>query len=217
MTKHFVDAAGIWREVRRAPTGAAPRPALFLDRDGVIVEEVDYLHRVADVRLVPGAARVIAAANALELPVVVVTNQAGIGRGHYGWDEFAAVQARILSDLERAGAALDMVLACPFHPEGTGAYRVANHPARKPRPGMFLEAARALSLDMARSWVVGDRLIDLEAGRAAGLAGGLHVLTGHGARERPDLDGLEGPAFEVRQAHSIADAPDLIPLLAAAD
>lgn len=206
----FVSSSGLWRELRGDSTAETGRPALFLDRDGVIVDEVAYLHRPAEVRLVAGAARVIAAANARDVPVVVVSNQSGIGLGLYGWAEFAAVQARILGELERAGARIDMVLACPFHPGGVGAYHVADHPARKPRPGMLLEAAAALAIDLPRSWMVGDRVIDIGAGRAAGLAGGLLVLTGHGARERSGLDALAGDGFEVRVGDSIADALSLV-------
>ncbi len=212
--RKFVDNDGIWCQVAR-PDQAAPyrgRAALFLDRDGVIVEEVGYLHRPEDVRLVPGAAAAIAAANRAGLPVVAVTNQSGIGRGHYGWPEFRDTQERIAAALDmEAGAALDMVLACPYHPEGTPPFRHPAHPCRKPRPGMILRAAERLGLDLASSWIVGDRALDLEAGRAAGLAGGLHVLTGYGARERAGASALAGDRFRVLLAESLAAAPGLLP------
>lgn len=211
----FIGADGIWAQVldRAAAPGPATRAALFLDRDGVLVEEVGFLHRPADVRLVPGAAGVIAAANRAGVPVVVPTNQSGIGRGLYGWAEFAATQARILAELARAGAAVDMVLACPFHAEAEPPYRHPDHPCRKPRPGMLLRAAERLRLDLARSWIVGDRVADLEAGRAAGLAGGLHVLTGHGQGERERVIGLGSEGFKVRLGDTIAAALDQVPLL----
>ena len=196
--------------------GAIPsglRPALFLDRDGVIVEGVDFLHRPGDVRLTPGAAEVIAAANRAAVPVVAVTNQSGIGRGHYGWAEFAETEARIATDLAAWGAHLDMVVACPFHAEGTPPYRHPSHPCRKPRPGMILRAGERLGLDLGRSWIVGDRSGDLVAGRAAGLAGGLHVLTGHGREDRNEAQGLATVQFQVRLAESIRSAMDLVPLL----
>jgi len=215
---YFVGTDGIWCQVARPRAGPRAvevfrgRAALFLDRDGVIVEEVGYLHRPEDVRLVPGAAAAIAAANRAGVPVVAITNQSGIGRGHYGWPEFQETQERIAAALDlEAGAALDMVLACPYHPEGAPPFRHPAHPCRKPRPGMLLRAAERLGLDLAGSWIVGDRALDLEAGRAAGLAGGLHVLTGTGAHERAEAGALAGDGFRVLLAESLAAAPGLLP------
>ena len=213
---NFVGTDGVWCQVLRPDKAAffRGRAALFLDRDGVIVEEVGYLHRPEDVRLVPGAAAAIAAANRAGVPVVAITNQSGIGRGHYGWPEFQDTQVRIAAalDLEAgAGAALDMVLACPYHPEGAPPFRHPAHPCRKPRPGMILRAAERLGLDLPGSWIVGDRARDLEAGRAAGLAGGLHVLTGYGAHERAAAVALAGDGFRVLLAESLAAAPGLLP------
>ena len=107
-----------------------------------------------------------------------------------------------------------MVLACPFHAAGQPPYRHLDHPFRKPRPGMILRAAEMLGLDLAGSWVVGDRAIDLEAGRAAGLAGGVHVLTGHGAAERGAALELATGEFRTLGAESIAEVPALLPLFA---
>ena len=214
---HFVGTDGIWCQVLRPERAASwrGRPALFLDRDGVLVEEVGYLHRPGEVRLIPGAAAPIAAAHRAGLAAVLVTNQAGIGRGTYGWAEFQATQERISADLAAAGVALDMVLACPFHPEAEPPYRHPAHPCRKPRPGMILRAAERLGLDLAGSWIVGDRASDLEAGRAAGLAGGAHVLTGHGAAERDAALEVASGRFRVLDAESVAEVPALLPLLAA--
>ncbi len=212
----FLDNDGLWCQMLRPDQAASyrGRPALFLDRDGVLVAEVGYLHRPEDVRLIPGAAALIVAANRAGLPVVVVTNQAGIGRGTYGWAEFQATQARISADLAAEGAALDMVLACPFHAEAEPPYRHPAHPGRKPRPGMILRAAERLGLDLAGSWIVGDRAIDLEAGRAAGLAGGVQVLIGHGAAERDAARQVAIGRFQVLGAKSVAEVPALLPLLA---
>ena len=171
----FVTAEGNWLQVLRPSRAATLRPRLFLDRDGVIVEHVEYLHRVEDVRLLDGAAAAIEAANAAGWFVVVVANQSGIGRGLYDWPAFMAVQQALLDRLAAAGAQIDLVLACPFHPEANPPYRHRDHPWRKPRPGMLLEAARHLPIDLARSWIVGDRAIDIAAGRAAGLVGGIHI------------------------------------------
>lgn len=209
-----IDAEHIWQQDLRPAPLPVPRPALFLDRDGVIVEEVAYLCRPEDVRVVPGAAQTIAAANALDIAVVIVTNQSGIGRALYGWNEFAEVQARILAELAAVGAAVDAVFACPHHEDGFPPYDRPDHEARKPNPGMLLRAARMLSLDLARSWIVGDRMGDIAAGRNAGIAGGLHVATGYGSDDgqREGALALGGPAFMALAAPSIADVPRHVPL-----
>ena len=219
MNREFITEQGIWAEVRTDLAGIAARPALLLDRDGVIVEEVGYLYRAEDVRLIPGAAETIAAANRAGVPVVIVTNQAGIGRGYYGWEDFAQVQSRLLADLVRGGAWVDMVLACPFHAEGRGAFAIDDHPARKPNPGMILAAAEALPIDLGRSWIVGDQASDLEAGRRANLAGAIHVASGHGEAERPRNsagENGENGEFTVLTADTIAQVPALVPALAPA-
>ena len=158
----------------------APRPALFLDRDGVLNVEVEYLHEPAALELYPGAAEAVAAVNRLGVPVVVVSNQAGIGRGLYGEEAYRTVQHRLGELLALHGARLDAEYHCPHHPEfGVGAFRVECE-CRKPRPGMLLAAARDLGLDLRRSVLVGDKLTDLEAGHAVGCAAVL-VRTGYGA------------------------------------
>ena len=120
MSGDFLSADGIWCQLLRPDKAASlhGRPALFLDRDGVLVEETGYLHRAEEARLIPGATAAVAAAAHAGRPVVLITNQAGIGRGYYGWAEFQAVQERITADLAAGGAAFDMVLACPFHAAG---------------------------------------------------------------------------------------------------
>ncbi len=147
-----VGADHIWFDVHGAePARCAARPALFLDRDGVVVNETDYLHRIADVVLIDGAERAIGAANRLGMPVIMVTNQAGIGRGYYGWDDFAAVSAFIQAALGAAGARIDALVACPFHAQGRGVFRCADHPMRKPNPGMFRLAGDYLQVDFGAS------------------------------------------------------------------
>ena len=193
----FLDRDGLWREARGDLSFAAGRPAVFLDRDGVVVEEVDYLHRVEDVALIGGAAEFVAEANRRRIPVVMASNQAGIGRGYFGWPEFHAVQAEMTRRLEDAGARVDLTLACPHYPE---------HPDRKPCPGMFLKAAEMTRIDVRRSWVIGDKASDLEAGRAAGLAGGVLVLTGHGPGHRDSALALCQADFPVTVEESIRQA-----------
>jgi len=209
----FQEKLGMWIRAG-APFPGNPCPALFLDRDGVIVEDPGYLGRAADVVMIPGAAETIASANRAGIAVVEATNQSGIGRGYFGWREFEEVEAAVTRELARAAAVVDAVLACPYHRDGIRPWAHAAHPARKPRPGMLLTAARLLNLDLANSWIVGDKLSDLAAGRNAGLRGGLHVLTGHGAQHREAVAGLQAEGFEVRLADSILDAAALLPLMA---
>ncbi len=188
------------------------RGALFLDRDGVVVEEVGYLSRPKDMVLEDGAAETIAAFNRMGVPVVLVTNQSGVARGYFGWPAFEAVQQALADRLAAAGAHLDAVFACGYHESGQGFLAMADHPWRKPAPGMFLAAAERMDLDLSRSLIVGDRAQDLAAGRAAGLVAGLHVATGHGdAAEQAAAAALNGPAFEVGLAANVGGALDLLP------
>ncbi len=202
--RNLIDGDQLWREV--LPQAIRGRPALFLDRDGVVVVETDYLCRPQDVALIPGAAEVVAAANRSGIAVVIVTNQAGIGRGKFGWADFAGVQETIASALAAEGARWDAVYACAHHPHADGIYAHPDHPHRKPNPGMILRAAVDLAIDLPTSWLVGDRASDIEAARRAGLAGALHVATGYGATERVEAIALTTAGFEVRIGRSIEDA-----------
>ena len=148
------------------------------------------------------------------IPVVMVTNQAGIAHGHYGWAEFIQVQEKILDDLAAEGAFVNGVFACPHHDGGRAPYDVENHPWRKPNTGMLLAAAERLPLDLGQSWIIGDRAGDLESGKNAALAGGLHVLSGHGADggERDSALALAGSRFQTLVAPTIAGAIFQLPL-----
>jgi D-glycero-D-manno-heptose 1,7-bisphosphate phosphatase len=154
--------------------------AVFIDRDGTLNEEVEYLCRPEDVILIPGAREAVARLNAEGIPVLVVTNQAGIGRGLYGWPAFQAVSERIDALLAEGGAHLDGVYVAPHHPKGLGSYGHPDHPDRKPNPGMLLRAAQERGIDLGRSWMIGDKDLDLGAGRNAGCRVAL-VRTGYGA------------------------------------
>ena len=191
------------RALYRRPRWSEPTPAVFLDRDGVVVEEVNYLHRVEDVRILPGVIETIRGWNEAGVPVVLVTNQAGVGRGYYGWPDFLAVQAYIEQQLQREGAWLDGTWACGYHPDGLAPLNVV-HGHRKPGPGMLLEAAAALNLDLRRSWLVGDQISDIEAAIAAGLQRAVLVRTGYGAKVEERLAGLACGATHVYAAASLA-------------
>jgi D-glycero-D-manno-heptose 1,7-bisphosphate phosphatase len=165
------------------------KAAVFIDRDGTLNEEVGYLHKPQEVVLIQGAAHAISRLNALGIPVIVVTNQAGIGRGKYGWEDFQAVTDRIALLLNEEHAHVDGVYASPYHEKGIGEYAHPDHPERKPNPGMLLRAAEDLDLELAKSWMIGDKEIDLAAGRKAGCRVAL-VLTGYGKDVDPGLADL---------------------------
>lgn len=210
-TAHL-DADLVWVQPLAPPGRFAGRPALFLDRDGALIHEKHYLADPADVVLEDGAAEVIRRCNAGEIAVVVVTNQSGIARGYFGWDAFARVQEKLLADLGALGARIDGVFACGHHKKGVGDYQHPDHPARKPNPGMLVRARDTLGVDLGASWIIGDKAVDLGAGKRAGLAGGVHVLTGHGsdAGERDAALALADGAFPVRTADTIGAAAPLL-------
>lgn len=146
-----------------------PAPALFLDRDGVVNEEVGYLYRPEQVRWVDGVFSLGRKAQALGYRLVIVTNQSGIGRGLYSTKQFEELMLWMQERLLEEGVILDAVYHCPYHPEhGLGQWR-REHEDRKPAPGMLLRAARDLNLELSASVLVGDRCSDIAAAQAAGL------------------------------------------------
>jgi histidinol-phosphate phosphatase family protein len=158
------------------------RPAVFLDRDGTIIEAVHYLRDPAAVRLLPGAAPAIARLRGAGFACVVVSNQSAIGRGMLTVEGLMAVHAEMCRQLADEGAALDGFYFCPAVP-ATDDRTAVEHPERKPAPGMLRRAAEELGLDLARSWMVGDMVSDVLAGRAAGCRGAILVTCGQGRAE----------------------------------
>ena len=161
------DDPGLWCQIDCVT--APNRAALFLDRDGVVVANTHYLGHPKDLHMMEGAASAIVRCNALDIPVVLVTNQAGIARGYYSWDGFRAVQAALSAELAAAGAHLDAVFACAYHSEGKEPLRVVNHPWRKPNPGMFLAAGDHMGVDLSGSWIIGDTVSDIARAEIAHL------------------------------------------------
>lgn len=202
-------AEGIWMSTG-TPARRDGAPALFLDRDGVIVKEVGYLADPRDVALEAGAVDLIAWAHARGLAIASITNQAGIARGRFGWPDFEAVEAEIARRLALAGVAVDLTVACAFHPAHTPGYGAAHAGWRKPGPRMIELAAEKLGVARARSMMIGDKASDIEAARNAGLAGAVHLLTGHGAHERVAALALARPGFAVLAAADPAEALALL-------
>ena len=169
-----------------------PRPALFLDRDGVINADFGYVHRIDQVTFVPGIFDLARfAVRKLGWPIVVITNQAGIGRGYFAEAEFHALMAWMCERFAGQGAPISRVYHCPYHPkDGIGHYRL-DHPWRKPKPGMILQAAIDLDVALTESALVGDTMSDIEAGAAAGV--GLLIRLAEESAEPPSA----GPAHKV--------------------
>ena len=181
------------------------KPCLFLDRDGVVVKETHYLSRVQDVALEHGAVDLIQAARAIDLSVVVVTNQAGIAKGLFDLEQYVAVEAEIERLLKAQGAKVDLTIACPYHPDFTPNYSTQMEQWRKPGPAMLEFAGHHMGIRLERSWIVGDRASDIEAGRNAKINGAFHVETGHGRVEREKAASLETKNYPVIFCRTPAD------------
>jgi D-glycero-D-manno-heptose 1,7-bisphosphate phosphatase len=148
------------------------RPALFLDRDGVLNEDQGYVHRWADFRWIAGAREAVAAFNRAGWLVIVVTNQSGVGRGYYTEADVHALHARMAQELALAGGRIDAFYHAPQHPDAAlDAYRHPDPPDRKPNPGMILRALAEWPIDPERSLLIGDKPSDLEAALRAGIRG----------------------------------------------
>ncbi len=163
------------------------RVAVFLDRDGTINEELNFIRRPDEVVLIPGAADAIRALNQRGFVTCVISNQSGVARGYLTENDLVPIHARLEEELARSGARVDRIAYCPHHPtEGVPPYNTVCR-CRKPATGMLDDAARELDIDLARSFVVGDRLTDIEAGKNAGATSVL-VLTGYGRQALADLE-----------------------------
>jgi D-glycero-D-manno-heptose 1,7-bisphosphate phosphatase len=150
-------------------TSPAKVRALFLDRDGVVNEDTNFLYRREDVRWVEGIVPLCLAAQSLGFKIIVVTNQSGIGRGLYTMAQFDELTTWMLAELALEGVTLDGVYCCPYHPvHGIGEYK-REHEDRKPSPGMLRRAAIDHWIELSQSIMVGDRCSDVGAANAAGL------------------------------------------------
>lgn len=153
--------------------------AAFIDRDGVINEERDYVHRIADFVLLPGVVQGLTLLRDAGYRLIVVTNQAGIARGYYDQVEMDRLHNHLRAQLAKHGVALDAIYFCPHHPQGSIEALAIECDCRKPKPGMLLQAAKDLDLDLAASVLIGDKLSDVQAGKCAGLGCTVIVESGH--------------------------------------
>lgn len=195
---------------RQSPGARRDVPCLFLDRDGVVVEEVRYLGDAEKVAILPGVRDTLIAARHLGWAVGLVTNQAGVGRGYYDWTDFANVQTRIIEHLDLGTDVFDFVAACGTHPEARHDHLRVEHLWRKPNDGMLRMAQQALALRLEDSVMVGDQLSDVQAGLTAGLPRVAHVLTGHGTEARPGVEAFAAtrPVGQVMLLGGLGDLPD---------
>ena len=157
-------------------------PAIFLDRDGVIIENrANYVRSWADVAIYPQALAALANIRDSEHKIIIVTNQSGVGRGLIPYETAEAINHRLVEIVKQAGGRIDAVFMCPHAP-------AEQCPCRKPKPGLLLQAAEKFSLDLSRSIMIGDALTDLGAGRAAGVAQTWLLQTGRGVEQaqRPE-------------------------------
>jgi len=192
-------AGPILRVPRTPPAGPLRRPAVFLDRDGTLVEEVPYLHDPAELALLPGVAAALAPLGAAGYALVVATNQAGVARGYYDEAAVARVHRRLRALLAAGGARLDAVVYCPHHPDGTVAAYAGACRCRKPGPGMLAAAAERLGLDLRASYLIGNHPSDVGAALAAG-ATPLFVTTGRAAGRRPPAGAAAFPSLAAATA-----------------
>jgi D-glycero-D-manno-heptose 1,7-bisphosphate phosphatase len=153
--------------------------AVFLDRDGVINEEVGYLDSLENLKIISSAYEAIGRINESEMKAVVISNQAGVARGFFTEEFVNIVNLNIQDALNKRGAKIDKFYYCPHHStEGKGKY-LKDCNCRKPRPGMLLRAAKELNIDLERSYFIGDRFLDMETAKKVG-AKGILVKTGYG-------------------------------------
>ena len=161
---------------------AQPRPAIFIDRDGTISEEVGYVNHPTRYKVYPFAAKAVRLINRAGWLAFLVTNQAGVARGYFAEDMISVVHNLLVAELARGRARLDAIYYCPHHPTvGAPPYRFACD-CRKPQPGLITRAAAEHNIVLTDSWMIGDRASDIELARNAGVRGAF-VLSGYGRGE----------------------------------
>jgi len=161
--------------------------AVFLDRDGVISEEVGYLSDVGQLQLIPESAQAVHLLNATGLKVIIITNQSGVARGFFSEEQLKELHRAMGKMLSAQRAYIEAIYYCPHYPEGTVEHYSRECDCRKPSPGMLAQAADEHGIDLTQSYLVGDKLTDVECAQRAGSRGIL-VLTGYGKEEVKKID-----------------------------
>ena len=161
--------------------------AVFIDRDGTINEEVGYVDSFDRFNILPGVSDAIRKLNDSNIPTIVITNQSGIARGYFSADFVNRLHDRMIADLEKLGCTIAGIYVCPHHPDEGCA-------CRKPRPGMLLKAAKEHGISLRRSFVIGDKIIDIKTAHSVG-AKGILVLTGYGAEEIKSVNSATPPSL----------------------
>ena len=165
------------------------RKAVFLDRDGTVIEERNYLSGPEQVRLIDGAAEAVRALSEAGYLIVLVSNQSGVARGYFTEEDVQAVNRRVCSEIEKRGAGLDAVYYCPHYEKGSVAEYAVACGCRKPKAGMGIRAAAEHDIDLSESYMIGDKPSDIEFGRNCGMRNAFLVSTGHGAGQETGGDG----------------------------
>ena len=178
------------------------QPAVFLDRDGVIIENrTGYVRSWADVSFIPGALDGLRRLKNSSYRIIIVTNQSAVGRGILTLDEAMSINERIVTYVEREGGRIDAVYMCPHAPRD-------HCKCRKPKPGLILKATKDLDIKLSESVIIGDAFSDLEAGQAARVASRALVLTGRGTDQLASLNSQHLESFSIY--HSLLEAGDAI-------
>jgi len=186
------------------------KPALLIDRDGVLVQEKHYLSRPQDVVLERGVVDLLRKMQMISIPVCVITNQSGIDRGLFDVTAFEAVSDRIDTLLAEEGVRVDVTICCPFHPDFTLNFSKDHAWLRKLGGCMFEILADQYEITLRRSVMIGDNVTDIEAARNAGLDYSIHLLTGQGSRFREKVVALRSANFAVDTFNDLSDANSTI-------
>ena len=179
---HFLNS-GVFFQIIHVLRGLKMKKAFFLDRDGVIIEDGHYLSDSDQVVLCPGAAAAVNLMHEAGYLVIAVSNQSGIARGYFTEEQLASVERRINELLAKEGAKIDGWYYCMHHVKGVIPELACDCDCRKPKPGMFLHAAQDFGIDLAESFMIGDKVSDIQAAENANCRKAVLVLTGHGAEE----------------------------------